>query len=39
MRSESVPANEKPTTMTQEEEKRCAHQGHVVYQEQKENLG
>jgi mannose-6-phosphate isomerase-like protein (cupin superfamily) len=36
MRCESVPANEKPTTMTLEEEKRCAHEGHVVYQEQEE---
>ncbi len=31
MRCASVAANEKPTPMTREERKQCAHEGHVVY--------
>ena len=33
IRCESVPASEKPTTMTRAEENECAHVGHVVYKD------
>lgn len=34
LRCESVPANEKPTTISQAEENKCDHMGHVVYKDQ-----
>ena len=34
---ESVPANEKPTPMTPEEQKQCDHEGHVIYKGMEEN--
>jgi quercetin dioxygenase-like cupin family protein len=36
MRCESVPPNEKPTTITQAEENVCDHIGHVVYKDRGE---
>jgi quercetin dioxygenase-like cupin family protein len=36
MRCESVPPNEKPTTITQSEENVCDHIGHVVYKDRGE---
>ena len=36
MRCESVPANEKPTTISQAEENVCDHLGHVVYKDRGE---
>lgn len=36
MRCESVPTNEKPTTMTPAEENQCDHLGHVVYKDRGE---
>jgi quercetin dioxygenase-like cupin family protein len=33
LRCVSVPANEKPTPMTPEEQKQCDHEGHVMYKE------
>ena len=36
MRCVSVPANEKPTPTTAEEERQCEHEGHVVYRDMKE---
>jgi hypothetical protein len=37
LRCVSVLANEKPTPTTPQEQKRCDHEGHVVYQELKDN--
>ncbi len=37
LRCESVPANEKPTPMTPEEQKQCDHEGHVIYKGMEEN--
>jgi quercetin dioxygenase-like cupin family protein len=34
MRCESVLPNEKPIPMSEEEHKRCDHQGHVIYQQE-----
>lgn len=36
LRCESVPAGEKPTTISQAEENKCDHQGHVVYRDRGE---
>lgn len=36
MRCESVLPNEKPTPISAEEEKKCNHQGHVIYKERDE---
>jgi quercetin dioxygenase-like cupin family protein len=36
LRCESVPANEKPTTISRAEENACDHQGHAVYMERGE---
>ena len=36
LRCESVPANEKPTTISQAEENACDHLGHAVYRERGE---
>lgn len=36
MRCESVPANEKPTTISQAEENECDRLGHVVYKDRGE---
>jgi len=36
MRCESVPANEKPTTISHAEDNQCGHLGHVVYKDQGE---
>ena len=36
LRCVSVPANEKPSPMTPEEQKQCDHEGHVIYKEPKE---
>jgi quercetin dioxygenase-like cupin family protein len=33
LRCVSVPANEKPTPSTVEEQKKCDHEGHVIYKE------
>ncbi|MGA7078364.1 MAG: cupin domain-containing protein [Terriglobales bacterium] len=33
LRCVSVPANQKPTPMTTEEQKQCDHEGHVIYKE------
>jgi hypothetical protein len=33
LRSVSVPANEKPTSMIPDEQKECDHEGHVIYRE------
>jgi quercetin dioxygenase-like cupin family protein len=37
LRCESVPANEKPTTMTPGERNRCGHQGHAIYKDLEES--
>lgn len=37
LRCVSVPANEKPTPISPEEQKECAHQGHVIYKGLEEN--
>lgn len=37
MRCDSVPAGEKPTPITPEEDKKCSHQGHVVYKDLEES--
>lgn len=37
LRCVSVPANEKTTPTTPEEQKRCDHEGHVVYQDLKDS--
>jgi len=36
VRCTSVPANEKPTPITREERKQCAHEGHVAYKDLEE---
>ena len=36
LRCVSVLANEKPTPTTPDEQKRCDHEGHVVYQDLKD---
>jgi hypothetical protein len=36
MRCESVPTNEKPTTISQAEENECDRLGHVVYKDRGE---
>lgn len=37
MRCDSVPAGEKPTPMTPEENKKCSHEGHVIYKDLEES--
>ena len=38
MRCSSVPASQKPTVITRDELKGCAHEGHAVYEELEESL-
>jgi quercetin dioxygenase-like cupin family protein len=38
MRCNSVPAGEKPTPITPEEDKKCSHEGHVIYKDLEEPL-
>jgi quercetin dioxygenase-like cupin family protein len=37
LRCVSVPANEKPTPLTPEENKKCDHEGHVIYKDHEES--
>jgi quercetin dioxygenase-like cupin family protein len=37
MRCDSVPAGEKPTPMTPEEDMKCSHEGHVIYKDLEES--
>jgi quercetin dioxygenase-like cupin family protein len=37
LRCVSVPVNEKPTPLTPEENKKCDHQGHVIYKDHEES--
>jgi hypothetical protein len=37
MRCESVPPNEKPAPISQQQDKECEHRGHVIYKDLEEN--